>query len=81
MDVKKLLLNDSVGRALSSASTALKALVTVDLVVQLTHVNSLSRALSSAGTAGQAFIVNNKSHNYTSVCIYQFATDWKHCNT
>ena len=66
---KKLLLNDSVGRALSSASTALKALITIDLVVQVAHFNSFGRALRSAGAAGQALIGNNKSHNFTSVCI------------
>ena len=65
-----LLLNDSFGRALSCAGTALKALVLIDNIVQIAHIDSFGRALSCAGTAGQALVGNNKSHNVTSVCIF-----------
>ena len=49
-------------------STALNALVSVDLIVQIAHVDRFSGALCSAGTAGQALISDNKSHSVTSVC-------------
>lgn len=61
---------DSLGRALSRASAALKALVSVDLIVQVAHLDSLGRALCCAGAAGQAVVAYNKSHGITSICIF-----------
>ena len=66
----QLLLDDRFGRALSRASAALKALLGVDLVMQVAHIDRFGRALSCASAAGQALIGNNKSHGVTSVCIF-----------
>ena len=66
--VQALLLDNSLSGALCSAGTALNALVSVDLIVQIAHVDRFSGALCSAGTAGQALISDNKSHSVTSVC-------------
>ena len=66
---RRSLLNNCLGGALSCASAALQALISVYLVVQIAHVNCFGRALSCAGTAGQALIGNNKSHDVTSHVI------------
>jgi hypothetical protein len=64
---RRLLLNNSLSRALSSARTALKTLIGIDLVVQIAHVDSFSGTLCCARTAGQALVGNNKSHDDTSM--------------
>jgi hypothetical protein len=64
---RRLLLNNSLSRALSSARTALQALIGIDLVVQIAHVDSFSGTLCCARTAGQALVGNNKSHDDTSM--------------
>ena len=66
--MQALLLDNSLSGALCSAGTALNALVSVDLIVQIAHVDRFSGALCSAGTAGQALISDNKSQSVTSVC-------------
>ena len=66
--MQALLLDNSLSGALCSTGTALDALVSVDLIVQIAHVDRFSGALCSAGTAGQALISDNKSHSVTSVC-------------
>jgi hypothetical protein len=66
---RRLLLNNSLSRALSSARTALQALTGIDLIVQIAHVDSFSRTLCCARTAGQALVGNNKSHDDTSNVI------------
>ena len=60
-------LRNSLSGALSCASTALKALIGVDLVVKLAHIDRFSRALSCARAAGQALIRNNVCHDITSI--------------
>ena len=66
---RRLPLNNCLGRALSGAGATLQALLGIDLIVQIAHVDCFSRALSCAGTAGQALIGNNKSHDVTSYVI------------
>ena len=65
-----LLSLDSLCRALCCASTALKALVGIDLIVKIAHRDSFSRALCCACAAGQALVGNNKSHDVTSICKF-----------
>jgi hypothetical protein len=62
----ELLQSDRLGRALGSAGAALQALIGIDLVVDLTHVDGFSRALSCARAAGQAIIADNVRHVVTS---------------
>ncbi len=52
-------LNDSFGRALSCAGTALKALVLIDNIVQIAHIDSFGRALSCAGNRSDRHLVGN----------------------
>ena len=66
----KLLSDDSVSGALSSAGTAAHASAGIDLVVGVTHADSVSGALSSAGTAAHASVGNNVCHDVTSICIF-----------
>lgn len=75
---------DSLCGALCCASTALKALVRIDLVVKIAHRDSFSRALCCACAAGQALVGNNKSHDVTSICSLLNRVPYVlqvHCNT
>ena len=66
----KLLSDDSVSGALSSAGTAAHANAGIDLVVGLAHADSVCGALSSAGATGHASVGNNVCHDVTSICIF-----------
>ena len=79
--LSRLLGNDSLGRALGCACAALQALVSVDLVVKIAHLDCICGTLSCAGTAGQALVSNNKSHDVTSVMYLTFRPLHCHCNT
>ena len=58
----KLFLGDSAYRALSFASTAVDAGISIDNEMLVTLGNSLYGALSGAGTTADASITNNTCH-------------------
>lgn len=60
--VAKLLSNDSVHGAVASASTAVHADISLDLVLGIALDNSLNGAVLSASTAANASISNLVSH-------------------
>ena len=68
---RELLERNSLGRALGSAGAALQALIGVDLVVDLSHVDGFSRALSCASAAGQAIIADNVRHIVTPYVFFR----------
>ena len=62
--------DNRLGRALRSAGAAIQALLRVDLIMELAHVDRLGRTLGSAGAAGQALVGNHKSHDRTSSDVF-----------
>jgi hypothetical protein len=55
-------------RALGSAGAAIQALVSIDLIVRIAHADRFGRTLCCAGAAGNALVIDNVSHDESSIC-------------
>jgi hypothetical protein len=71
---------NGLGGALSCAGAALNALLSVDHIVDIAHIDRFYRTLSCAGAAGQAIVINKISHNESSICKIDLKV-WLHCST